>query len=276
MEAFDLSYDTYTSPGANPDHIIRSATNFFSSTINAVTTYNLELNKVHHFKFMLGLNRVAATTEWQSQRVNQLTDIHNPEFNFAVGTPPIVDGDKTWESQLGYFGRINYSYKDKYLIEGNLRRDGSSKFPSNLWWRWFPSVSAGWVVSNEKFMQSQNVLNFMKIRGSWGSIGDQTVPNTLYMALMQSGLSSWIGGNGAQAVYVGTPPAIVHDITWQDIETRNLGLDLGFLDNKVTVTFDLYQRDTKNMIVPKEGIPLTYGTGAPQGISGRCVQMVGS
>lgn len=265
MKAFDLSYDTYTSLGANPDHIIRSATNFFSTTINAFTTYNWALNADHHFKFMLGMNRVAATTEWQSQQVNQLTDINNPEFNFAVGTPPIVYGDKLWESQLGYFGRINYAYKDRYLIEGNLRRDGSSKFPSNLWWRWFPSVSVGWILSNENFMQSQNVLNFAKIRGSWGSIGDQTVPNTLYMPLMESGLSSWIAANGSKVVTVGTPPAIVHDITWQDIETKNIGLDLGILDNKVTVTFDLYQRDTKNMIVPMEGIPLTYGTGAPQG-----------
>jgi len=265
MPAYDLNDHTYTGLGANPDHIIRSTSNFASSTINAYTTYNWRLTKDHVFKFILGVNRVAATTEWQYQRVNQLTDILNPQFNFAVGTPPIIDGDKTWESQLGYFGRINYAFKDKYLIEGNLRRDGSSKFPSNLWWRWYPSVSAGWIVSNEKFLQSQNVLNFLKIRGSWGSIGDQTVPNTLYLPLMPSGLSSWIGANGARTPYVGTPPAIVHDISWQDIETKNLGLDLGFFQNKMTVTFDLYQRNTNNMIVPLEGIPLTYGTGAPKG-----------
>lgn len=265
MKAFDLSNDTYTSLGSNPDHIIRSVTGFYSSTINAYTTYNWNFKTDHHFKFMLGLNRVAASTEWQQQQQNQLTDIHNPQFNFAVGTPPIISGNKFWESQLGYFGRINYAFKDKYLIEGNLRRDGSSKFPSNLWWRWYPSVSAGWVASNEKFMQSQNIISFMKLRGSWGTIGDQTVPNTLYMPLMSSGLSSWIAANGAQSVVVGTPPAIVHDITWQDIETKNIGIDLGFLQNKVTLTFDLYQRNTRNMIVPEEGIPLTFGTGAPQG-----------
>jgi TonB-linked SusC/RagA family outer membrane protein len=265
IAAYDLNNHTYTGLGANPDHIYRKTTNFASSTINAYTTYNWKLTENHQFKFILGVNRVAASTEWQSQQVNQLTDITNPQFNFTVGTPPIVDGDKTWESQLGYFGRINYSFKDKYLIEGNLRRDGSSKFPSNLWWRWYPSVSAGWIVTNEKFLQSQNWLNFFKIRGSWGSIGDQTVPNTLYLPLMPSGLSSWIGANGARSPYVGTPPAIVHDISWQDIETKNLGVDLGFFQNKMTVTFDLYQRNTNNMIVPLEGIPLTYGTGAPKG-----------
>ncbi|MEO9021287.1 MAG: SusC/RagA family TonB-linked outer membrane protein [Ginsengibacter sp.] len=265
MPAYDLNYHTYTSLGGNPDHIIRSATNFASSTINAFSTYNWKLAEDHKFKFILGVNRVAASTEWQSQQVNQLTDIQNPQFNFAIGTPPIVQGDKTWESQLGYFGRINYAFKDRYLIEGNLRRDGSSKFPSELSWRWFPSVSAGWIITEEKFMQSQNIINFFKVRGSWGSIGDQTVPNFLYIPTMPSGLSTWIGANGARAPYVGTPRAIKHDIQWQDIETKNLGVDLGFLQNKMTVTFDLYQRNTNNMIVPLEGIPLTYGTGAPQG-----------
>lgn len=266
MPAFDLSNDTYTSLGGNPDHIYRKATNFNSSTINAFTTYDLKLNEDHNFKFILGINRVAATTEWQSQQINQLTDIHNPEFNFAVGAPPIVAGDKTWESQLGYFGRINYAYKNKYLLEGNLRYDGTSKFSSDLWWRWFPSVSAGWVISEEKFMAfSTPVLNFFKVRGSWGTIGDQTVPNTLYLPLMPSGLSNWIGANGSRAIYVGTPSAIVSDITWQDIESKNLGVDLGLFQNKVTVTFDLFQRNTNNMIVPLEGIPFTYGTGAPQG-----------
>ncbi|MGN6354627.1 MAG: SusC/RagA family TonB-linked outer membrane protein [Parafilimonas sp.] len=265
MPAFDLSYDTYTSLGANPDHIYRRTTNFHSSTINAYTTYNLNLKDDHRFKFILGVNRVAAQTEWQSQQVNQLTDIHNPEFSFAVGSPPIVDGDKFWESQLGYFGRINYAFRDKYLIEGNLRYDGSSKFSSDLWWRWYPSVSAGWVISKENFMLSQDVISFFKVRGSWGSIGDQTVLNTLYLPLMPSGLSSWIGANGSRLPYVSAAPAIRGDITWQDIQTKNLGVDLAFFENKLSVTFDLFQRNTRNMIVPSEGIPFTFGTGAPQG-----------
>ena len=266
IPAFDLSNDTYTGPGANPDHIYRRSTNFNSSTINAFTTYNLDVKEDHNFKFIAGINRVAASTEWQSQQINQLTDINNPQFNFAVGAPPIVAGDKFWESQLGYFGRVNYAFKNKYLIEGNLRYDGTSKFSSDLWWRWFPSVSAGWVVSEEKFMAfAEPVVNFLKLRGSWGSIGDQTVPNTLYLPLMNVGSTTWIGANGQRTISVGTPPAIVSDPTWQDIETKNFGVDIGLFQNKVNLTFDLFQRNTNNMIVPLEGIPLTFGTGAPQG-----------
>ena len=265
MPAFDLSNDMYTALGANPDHIFRQVTDFASSTINAYTTYNWNLTQEHNFKFILGVNRVAANTEWQSQQQNQLTDITNPQFNFAVGSPPIIAGDKTWESQLGYFGRINYAFRNKYLFEGNLRYDGSSKFPSDLWWRWYPSFSAGWVLSEEKFMEwARPVLSFLKFRGSWGSIGDQTVPNNLYLPVMGSSLSGWIA-NGQKVPYVGTPPAIVSNITWQDIETKNFGIDMGLLQNKVNVTFDVYQRNTNNMIVPLEGIPFTFGVGAPQG-----------
>jgi TonB-dependent SusC/RagA subfamily outer membrane receptor len=127
IPAFDLSNNTYTALGASTiDHIYRRATNFYSSTINAFTTYNLNFKEDHNFKFILGINRVAATTEWQSQQINQLTDINNPQFNFAVGAPPVVAGDKTWESQLGYFGRINYTFNNKYLLEGNMRYDGTS------------------------------------------------------------------------------------------------------------------------------------------------------
>lgn len=265
IRAFDLSYDTYTALGSNPDHFARTATNFFSHTINAFTTYGLNLNKDNVFKFILGLNRVTATTEWQSSQITNLTDINNPQFNFGVGTQT-VDGDKTWESQLGYFGRVNYAFRNKYLLEGNLRYDGSSKFTSSLWWRWFPSFSAGWVASEESFLQwIKPVVNNLKFRGSWGTIGDQTVPNGLYISTLPSGPATWIGANGARVGYVGTPSAVFSDIQWQDIESKNIGVDLGMLNSKFNLSFDLFERNTNNMIVPLEGIPLTFGAGAPLG-----------
>ncbi|MDB5206387.1 MAG: TonB-dependent receptor, partial [Flavisolibacter sp.] len=265
IAAFDLTKQTYTALGSNPDHFGRTATNFFSHTINAFSTYNLNLNKDHAFKFILGVNRVTATTEWESAQITNLLDITNPQFRFGTGTPTI-DGNKTWESQLGYFGRINYAFKNKYLLEGNLRYDGSSKFPEFLWWRWYPSVSAGWVASEESFMQwTKPVVSSFKFRGSWGTIGDQSVPSGLYISTMTNGQSTWIGANGARVFSVGTPSAVAADIQWQDIESKNLGVDVGILSNKVNLSFDLFQRNTNNMIVPKEGIPLTFGVGAPLG-----------
>src|SRR5690606_4348410 len=104
------------------------------------------------FKFMLGVNRVTERLGDHSSQFTNLLDITNPQFNFGIGTQT-VGGSADWEAQLGYFGRINYAYKNKYLVEANLRYDGTSKFPERLWWRWFPSFSAGWVVSEESFME---------------------------------------------------------------------------------------------------------------------------
>ena len=263
IPAFDLSLNTYTGLGSNPDHFYRSAENFFSHTLNAYSTYNLNLKEDHAFKFILGINRVTATTEWQSSQITNLIDITNPQFNFGIGTQT-VDGNKTWESQLGYFGRVNYAFKNKYLVEGNLRYDGSSKFPEFLWWRWYPSVSAGWVASEENFMQwTKHVINTLKFRASWGSIGDQSVSNRLYLPVMPTGQSTWI--NGARVNFVGSPAAIDANIQWQDVVSKNIGVDIGLLKNKVNVSFDLFERNTENMIVPQEGIPLTFGIGAPLG-----------
>lgn len=260
--AFDLLSETYTAAGSNPDHLYRSSENWYSHTINTFTTYNLKLKEDHDFKFILGLNRVAANNESQYTQITNLTDITNPQFNFAVGTQT-GGGDKAKEAQLGYFGRVNYAYKNKYLLEANLRYDGTSKFPETLWWRWFPSVSLGWVASEEKFMDwSKPALSMLKVRGSWGSIGDQSVPAGLYISQMPSGLSTWING-GVRNPYVGTPSAVQSSIGWQNIVTKNLGVDLGFLNNSLNVTFEIYQRDTKDAIVPQEGIPLTFGVGAP-------------
>jgi TonB-linked SusC/RagA family outer membrane protein len=265
MRAYDLSKETYTAVGTNPDHFARTATNFFSHTINAYTTYNLNVKEDHSFKFLLGLNRVTAQTEWQSSQITTLLDINNPQFSFGTGTPTI-GGDKIWEAQLGYFGRINYAFKNKYLVEGNLRYDGSSKFPESLWWRWYPSVSAGWIATEENFMQwVKPVVNTLKVRASWGSIGDQSVDPGLYISTLPNGQSSWIGGIGSRLFFATTPTVVAADIQWQDIETKNIGMDVTLLNNNITLSVDVFQRNTKNMIVPKEGIPLTLGADAPRG-----------
>jgi len=265
IAAYDLLKETYTASGTNPDHFARTVTNFFSHTINAFTTYDLNLKEDHIFKFILGVNRVTATTEFNSSQITSLLDINNPQFNFGTGVQT-ASGGKFWESQLGYFGRINYAFRNKYLLEGNLRYDGSSKFPEALWWRWYPSFSAGWVATEEKWMEWVTpYVNSLKVRASWGSIGDQSVPSGLYISTLSSGQTTWIGANGTRTNSAGTPSLVSSDIKWQDIETRNIGIDLGIMKSAINVSFDLFQRDTKNMIVPQEGLPITLGVAAPLG-----------
>jgi len=255
---------TYTAPGGNPDHFRKQAENFYRHTINAYTTYNLDLNKDHNFKFIGGVNRVTDNSAYHFTQVTNLSNIENPQFNFGTGAWT-GGGEEDWEAQLGYFGRVNYAFKNKYLLEGNLRYDGSSKFPTDLKWRWFPSFSAGWVASEENFMKwATPTLSTLKFRGSWGSIGDQTVPNDLYESTMTTGQSTWIG-SGARVNFVGTPTAVYTSITWQDINTLNFGVDARFLNHRLGATFEVFKRNTNNMIVPGEGFVATFGTGAPRG-----------
>jgi len=264
MQAYDLGMETYTATGANPDHMYQLSANIARHTVNAYTTYNLNVQEDHAFKFMLGVNRVTERLGDHSSQFTNLLDITNPQFNFGIGTQT-VGGSAGWEAQLGYFGRINYAYKNKYLVEANLRYDGTSKFPERLWWRWFPSFSAGWVVSEESFMEwSKSFMDQFKFRGSWGTIGDQTVPNGLYLAQMDPDQNTWIS-NGAKTSYVGSPDAVLASLTWQDITTLDFGLDARFLRDQLGFTFDWYQRDTKNMIVPSEGYAPTFGIEAPNG-----------
>ena len=278
VRAYELANEKYNATTSALNGIASYTSISKQNTFNAYSTYNWKFNDDNVFKFMAGLQRVTYDIVDQYSQRNELTDMENPQFVFAVGqeygfptTGTIIPVAQTysglaWESTLGYFGRINYAFKDRYLLEGNIRYDGSSKFPTGLKWRWFPSFSAGWRVTEESFMEWANpVLSDMKIRGSFGIIGDQTVPGSLYIPTMGSGTLSWLDTGGNQVRYVGGPSAVSSDITWQDIQTTDIGVDMRLFSNKLGITFDWFRRDTKNMIVPNESTTITYGIGAPQG-----------
>ncbi|MBO9593252.1 MAG: TonB-dependent receptor [Niabella sp.] len=233
-------------------------------TVNAYSVYNLKLGTLHDFRFTLGTNIV--TNKWTTDTVQKMQLIKNdPQFKFAVGNQK-GNGDADWDSQLGYFGRINYAFNNRYLIEGNLRYDATSKFPAFMRWKWYPSFSAGWVLSDEAFMKGlKPVLSFAKLRGSWGSIGDQSVDNGLYMSLMDISQNSWLTSVGQQVFQIGTPGPVSAGIGWQDIQTLDFGADLRFFKNKFGIVFDWYSRETKNMIIGGQALPATFGAGAPQG-----------
>ena len=265
MPAYTLSNFEYTSSGANPDHIYRKSTNANRNTINVNTNYNWQIDENNNIKAMLGMNRVTWDEKYNWSQTTKLMDLENPQYDLAYGTQT-ASGGSAWDGQLGFFGRVNYALFDRYLIEANLRYDGTSKFPNNLQWRWFPSFSMGWRASEESFMQwVKPAMSSLKFRGSWGTIGDQTVSNKLYVPTMDTGQSTWIGGDGSKVGYVGTPTAIIPSITWQDITTLDFGVDLRFLNNELGVTFDWYRRDTKNMIVPMGNVSLGFGAEAPKG-----------
>lgn len=263
MPAYQFPYTMYQ----DQSWISRNSGTVNQHVYNVYTTYDLKLgsDEEHRFRFMAGTNIVKRNWQSNYSKRMDLIDLTNPQFDFAIGTET-VGATNNWEAQLGYFGRVNYSYLDRYLLEANIRYDGTSKFPSGERWRTFPSFSLGWVLTNESFMEPVTpVLSFAKVRGSWGVIGDQTVSNSLYFPRMNSYKTSWLGSDGVPMWAYTTPNAISRDITWQDIQTLNIGLDLRFYKNIFGVTFDWFQRETKNMILPGDALPETHGAPAPKG-----------
>lgn len=265
VDAYMLNCYQYTSNGSNPDHVRREASDGARSTLNLTTNYDLNINDTHHFHFLAGMNAVKYDYAYNWSQITTLIDINNPQFTLSNGTQT-SGGSESWESQLGFFGRVNYALKDRYLLEANIRYDGSSKFPTDLQWRWYPSFSAAWRVMEEPWMEfAKQAVSALKLRASWGSIGDQTVPSNLYVPTMSRSELAWVM-SGAKLVYYGTPAAVSDAITWQDIVTLDFGVDASFFaDGALSFTFDWFQRDTDNMLVPMEGVSYTFGTTAPKG-----------
>lgn len=263
VPAYKFNVIDYNANGTSGSYISRKSLSSKRNTFNVYSTYDLKIGEPHVFKFMAGLNSVTSDYKSHTAKKNDLFDFENPQFDFATGAKD-VDGTANWDGLIGFFGRINYAFDNKYLFEANLRYDGSSKFPSNLRWRAFPSVSAGWVLSSEKFMKPvEPVLSFAKLRASWGSIGDPTVGNDLYIPTLSPLVNTWLGPDGERNTYR-APASVSQDVTWQRIETLDFGADFRFWKDRIGLTVDWYQRDTKDMIIPGYDMPYTYGTDAPE------------
>lgn len=218
---------------------------------------------------MAGTNIEDAEYIYLSARRNGVYDFDKGEVNLAGGDQ-IATSSHSWWSVAGVFARINYSYKDKYLFEVNGRRDGSSKFGDGKRWGFFPSASAAWRVTEEPWMKSiDNVLNSLKIRASYGEVGNQDVPLNAYIPTMSltnpaSAGNYWLVNNNF-VPYVSASPALVDpSLTWETVSTLDVGLDARLFKDKFGVTFDWYSRKTKNMLSPGETIPSTVGASAPR------------
>ena len=254
-----LNYLPYTS--ATYDRATYGSAWDKRNVVKAFATYSKELND-HNFKVIAGSD--VELFEYWSQ-TSERRGLLNPD----MGEPRLATGDQFasntrghWATQ-GYFGRINYAYKGKYLLELNGRYDGSSSFPLNDQWAFFPSVSAGYRISEEPFMEfAMPVLSSLKIRGSWGSIGNQAVGGNRFLRTMASSSSGWlIGGNNL--LTVATPGLVSESLTWETVTTLDVGLDARFLNDRFGVTFDWYKRTTSDMITAGVTVPATLGIGAP-------------
>ena len=237
-----------------------------SNIFKAYATYNLNIKDKHNLKVMVGFDSEERERLGHSSERRDLIDMNKPEIALAIGDQFVTAVEYHDEfASRGYFGRINYNYMQRYLLELNARYDGSSKFPRGEKWALFPSLSAGWILSEESFMDwSKQGLSMFKIRGSWGTIGNQDVASNAFLSTMGVGNNSgWVQG-GQQLPYVGIPSVISSSLTWERVTTLDIGLDARFLNNKLGFSVDWYQRTTTDMHSPGETLPSTFGASAPK------------
>ncbi len=232
------------------------------NTVKAFATYNKGLGDDHDFKVIAGTD-VELFQYWsQSTERRGLLNPNLGEPRLATGDQFATNSRGHWATR-GYFGRLNYAFRNKFLLELNGRYDGSSSFPKNDQWAFFPSFSAGYVLTQEKFMDfAQPVLSFFKLRGSYGSIGNQAVGANRFLSTMASSNSNWVIA-GANMLTVGTPGLVSPTLKWETVTTLDLGADARFFNNKLGLSFDWYKRTTSDMITSALTVPSTLGTGAP-------------
>jgi TonB-linked SusC/RagA family outer membrane protein len=229
---------------------------------NLVVSYEKSLEETHNFSGLFGFQQENTIYSSVTASKNGLITDNVPSISTAVGEDNVNDNAGSFATQ-GYFGRLNYNYKEKYLFEVNGRYDASSRFAPDSRWNFFPSVSVGYNVAKEDFWTIDRI-NMFKVRYSTGTIGNQNVSNYLYISRMPINTNLWWIGDGGRPNYTRTPGLISPNITWEKVKTDNYGLDVAAYNNRLQMTFEYFIRSTDDMFGPAERLPALLGTSAPQ------------
>ena len=240
---------------------------------NVYTDFERQFKNGHYFKVMAGFQSEGLNYRNVYARKYGVIVSDVPTLNTANGldqsgkeVPSVASGGYASWATAGFFGRINYNYKEKYLLEANLRYDGSSRFREGSRWGLFPSFSMGWNIANEEFFEpAKNVVDMLKLRASWGSLGNQNT-TSYYPTYTTMGYSASSGSwliNGLKPNTAWAPGLISTALTWETVESLNVGLDFALFGNRLSGSFDWFQRDTKNMVGPADELPVILGTSVP-------------
>ncbi|WP_029034257.1 SusC/RagA family TonB-linked outer membrane protein [Salinimicrobium terrae] len=255
----DLEYGPYSS--ASYDRVQYSSAWSLRNTAKVFATYENEIGD-HSIKVMAGGDMVDYEYWYHSSQKRELMDPSMGEIDLATGDM-FVNGARDQWATLGVFGRINYAYLEKFLFELNGRYDGSSKLSATDRWAFFPSGSVGYILTEENYMEFANpTLSFLKLRASYGSIGNQNSYMSNIYRIMSSYGSNWLIG-GQEMVTAGTPGALPADLTWETVTTLDFGVDARFFSDKLSFTFDWYERTVSDMHTAGVTLPSTFGTGSP-------------
>ena len=269
-KGYSLPVEYYDGPDRSPlyqDEISQAYLNHTDArtlTFDAYVTFHKLFNDKHDFTAMIGYNQENWREDYSSSSRKELMTSSLPSLDLATGDMNVSQNVYTIALRSG-FGRLNYIYDNKYIVSFNGRYDGTSRFPHDSRYVFNPSGSVAWVLSQEKFFEPlRDVVDFLKFRFSYGSLGNQDLKNNYYayLATMGSGKASQIL-NGKQPVYVSAPGLVSADLTWENVTTADWGMDINFLNNRLTATVDGYIRRTKNMLTAGASLPNVLGTSVP-------------
>jgi len=233
--------------------------------------YNKKIGE-HNFALTAGYNQEYYQWDPTSASRNQLISRDLPYISLTVDNTSASISQSGFGSSYydyairSYFGRLNYSFKDRYILDFIARRDGSSRFPPNNRWAFTPGVSGAWVINKENFWNSMNdVVSNFKLRASYAKQGNQSVSYYGYLQNLPIGTSGYlIGGNRLPVTAAPNLSVDPNNYTWESVTSNNFGTDLGFLKNHLNITFDYYVRKTTGMLGPAKVLPAVLGSNAPQ------------
>ena len=266
-EAFvPMTWDGNLAAGATRVSESMSKSNYFN--VRAFTQYAKVFNEVHDFKAIAGMDMEANEYQNLSVRRDDLITPEIPTLNTTTNKDAFPGFGKNHWATMGFFGRINYAYDNRYLAEFSIRRDGSSRFIGDKTWATFPSVSLGWNIANEKFFKPATAyIEMLKLRGSWGALGN-TNTNSLYpwflgQPVSTSANSNWLI-NGERIFTSNVPGLVSPNLTWERVQSWNIGVDFSLFRYRLQGSFDYFVRNTFDMVGPSEPVPSILGAGQPK------------
>jgi TonB-linked SusC/RagA family outer membrane protein len=227
----------------------------------------LDINNIHHFSILVGTQLEYGNNSTLMAKKTNLILQDVPSLQTATGVLT-VNETLSHKALEGYFGRFSYNYNEKYMFESNVRYDGSYVYRNGDRWGLFPSFSLGWNVNKERFWQNiENYINTLKLRASWGQLGNQNISpySDLELLPLQTGTLNWIFGAGTTGPigYTTTPALVNTNLTWETATTTDIGANMSFFKNKLTFDVDIYQRLTTNMVGPQPALPGVLGASVP-------------
>jgi len=264
-DAYDLSLVKGLIQNQQSNNLTETRNDAMSNEVQVTATYEHSFNNAHNLNVMAGYEEYSYFHEALTVATTDMELGNYPYMNLANADNVTTSGSAYENAYRSFFGRVMYNYKNKYYVQANVRGDGSSRFAPQYRWGCFPSASLGWVMSEEKWLRDVKGVDYLKIRASIGSLGNERIGNYPYQSLISYSHAVMYGAAGSTPTSQLTAYQLdyaIENITWETTYTYDIGIDAAFFDNRLSFAADYYYKYTKDMLLEVK-IPSYTGFGNP-------------